>query len=809
MPISDRGSRRGRSFAALVAMSLFATLLSSAATLATAPEVGAAVPPGAPANPTQPCTWNWNRWSVPGAFSFPYTDSSFDPTQRIFSQVPTALGANGWYAASSGPTSSHSGLPEGVGPAEVTTGANDSEWTYGVGFYRMSPGTSQTITISDGARQESHAFAFYNSAGEQFGRFPRIADANRGVHYIASEQEEKSNPTLAGGFGRANAWSSNVTIRVPDDGIVYIHYLNFDERLRTQFASFGGACGPSLIGDESLDNVPGTPVTVDVAANDTGINPRSIAIVGANGSGTRTVPGEGTWSVNAQGGITFSPEDQLTTNPTPIEYTAADQRGNRAAPAELTVTYQPIFAQDDESRANVEGSTVSVNVIANDSHIDPRSVAIVGADPLTGGRVVVGQGSWSLNSATGAITFVPLPGYEGDPTPISYTSADSRGNAVDPARVVVTYAPEVEADESLANTPGDAVTIEVLENDPSRGINPSTVAFVGEDPATGLLDVPREGVWSADPVTGEITFTPGFGFAGDPSAISYTVADRGGDRSEPAEVVLDYTPLLENDLSVGNPAGGIVTIEVLSNDPSNDLDPTTVVIDHPDYNAETRNLVIPAEGTWSVDGATGGITFVPNRSLTDDPTPVSYIAQDDEESPSPPAQLDIRYLARPATLADVSDVNRLGFAATVDVLSNDPSAALLERNSVLIIDGGGTTDELLVPGQGTWLVDPESGNITFTPIDAFEGNPAPIEYLATDNLGVRTVPTLVTVSFIGAIIEEEEPPSALAFAEDRPAPPLPSAFSLLGFTLLIAMLLAGSVALTVGGRSRREVHNAS
>src|SRR5690606_7864944 len=35
------------------------------------------------------------------------------------------------------------------------------------------------------------------------------------------------------------------------------------------------------------------------------------------------------------------------------------------------------------------------------------------------------------------------------------------------------------------------------------------------------------------------------------------------------------------------------------------------------------------------------------------------------------------------------------------------------------------------PGEGTWVVDPETGRVTFTPEPGFDGDPTPVRYAAT------------------------------------------------------------------------------
>ena len=133
-------------------------------------------------------------------------------------------------------------------------------------------------------------------------------------------------------------------------------------------------------------------------------------------------------------------------------------------------------------------------------------------DPATGlpvtSLVVPGEGTWDVDPATGAITFTPEPGFEGNPTIIDYQVDTVTGETVE-STVEVTYLPEAAPDESLGNPIGSAVTVDPLAND-SGVFDPTTVMII--DPATGLpvtsLVVPGEGTWDVDPATGAITFTP-------------------------------------------------------------------------------------------------------------------------------------------------------------------------------------------------------------------------------------------------------------------------------------------------------------
>ena len=131
-----------------------------------------------------------------------------------------------------------------------------------------------------------------------------------------------------------------------------------------------------------------------------------------------------------------------------------------------------------------------------------------------------------IDPVTGALTFTPEPGFIGDPTPVDYQVADFDGQLAQATAVVTYLDPEpIPSDENLNNVAGTAVTVDVLAND--GDVDPTTVMII--DPATGdpvtTLTVPGEGVWTVDPVTGALTFTPEPGFLGDPTPVDYQVTN--------------------------------------------------------------------------------------------------------------------------------------------------------------------------------------------------------------------------------------------------------------------------------------------
>jgi LPXTG-motif cell wall-anchored protein len=86
-------------------------------------------------------------------------------------------------------------------------------------------------------------------------------------------------------------------------------------------------------------------------------------------------------------------------------------------------------------------------------------------------------------------------------------------------------------------------------------------------------------------------------------------------------------------------------VDVILNDTTGDLvDPTTVSLvggTDADGDGFADRLVVPGEGTWTVDAATGEVTFTPTAGFTAEPTPVTYTVDDDEGNTSPPARITL------------------------------------------------------------------------------------------------------------------------------------------------------------------------
>jgi uncharacterized repeat protein (TIGR01451 family) len=302
------------------------------------------------------------------------------------------------------------------------------------------------------------------------------------------------------------------------------------------------------------------PVTCDAVAGDVLpaelVCARPFAALGEGASGSRGLDAGETLTVVATQTVA-DPEGTTLTNVASVE-DRGDATDNTAT-ATATVIAPPA-ATDDADRGNTIGDAVAVDVLGNDSGtgtaLDPSSVVLRdGSGAWVTSLTVPGEGRWVVDPATGAVTFTPAPGFGGDPTPVAYRVADVNGLTAS-ARVVVTYLPQAADDADRDNTPGTAVTVDVVGNDQGT-LDPATVRLV--DPADGSpvtrLVVDGEGTWSVDPGTGAITFTPQAGFTGDPTPVGYRVSDLAGNVTS-AQVVITYGPVVAPVVPVADPAPG-------------------------------------------------------------------------------------------------------------------------------------------------------------------------------------------------------------------------------------------------------------
>ncbi len=586
------------------------------------------------------------------------------------------------------------------------------------------------------------------------------------------------------------------------------------------------ATPPVAEDDSSMGNITGMVAVVNVLGNDSDpenmLDPASVQIVGTDNPGEPlVVPDEGAWSVDTDpasptfGQISFTPNADFTGDPTPIQYTVADNDGNVSNPATVTVDYveQPPMVVDDEILTNAPpGSVVNIDILANDNDpdaaaggmIDPTSVSLELPDPSDPNAITVtdvvldddgdvigftvpGEGEWQVNPVTGELTFIPEAGFFGDPSPVQYTVDDNDGNPSQdpPATVTVGYVPVAEPDESLNNVLGQPAVIDVTANDQNFNPAEDTVSLV--DPSgnpVSSLDTP-EGTWAVGP-NGEVTFTPCTAagvpnascvgeFVGSPAPVSYVITDADGnvsDPSAPITVSYDIPPVADNESLVDQPINTPLNINSLEGDVDPDgnndnlsitsiFDPVTMV-DTPIAPGSTVTL---SDGTMVTLQTNGTFDVVP---ATDSSEPINFeytLTDEDGLDSDVRGVVDITFVQLPPVADDEELLNQpINMAVAVDALDgdNDPDGDNANLTITEIIDPVTNTPTAISPGAPVTLSDGSEvslnadGTLSVTPLtDSSE--PINFEYTVVDEDGLTDVGEVdITFVQLPPVADDEE-----------------------------------------------------
>lgn len=192
-------------------------------------------------------------------------------------------------------------------------------------------------------------------------------------------------------------------------------------------------------------------------------------------------------------------------------------------------------------------------------------------------------------------------------------------------------------------------------------------------------------------------------------------------------------------LNDGSPNGGKSVIEWTAKDP------TTQAV----------------QGVYAINELTGKVTFTPAEGFVGTPTPATVqlliASAAIGDAKAFPGKLEAEYqpvvVGANGTVGDVQSLwgydNRtpgktasdIGQPVTVTLLvDGDIQLSTLKfadrYGSKVTTSGDGKTQTLDVPGEGTWLLDRDNKQMTFTPAAGFTGTPTPVEYTGFDSYGM-------------------------------------------------------------------------
>ena len=523
------------------------------------------------------------------------------------------------------------------------------------------------------------------------------------------------------------------------------------------------------------------------------------SLEGADEEGKVVVPGEGTYKIDKDGKVTFTPEPTFKGKAQGVEVkvsvTATDSEGNKvevtssgnytpeveaveptAEPKETsgkqgrpqTQDATTMFKEGDKS-APIDKSTIKL--------VDPNGNEVTTMPALKDGKEV---GTYTLDPETGVITFQPNKDFTGTPDPAKVTAADKNGTKVE-----TTYTPTVTPvvpegqDKTTTNLQGKPQQSKVVftPGDDEFPIDDKVPATFEDGTTTKV--VPGEGTYTVDP-DGTVHFQPEKQFTGVAKGVTVKRVDTNG-----TPATAKYTPIVKPVVPEGfdNITTGVQGQEQNGKPyfkPGNeavpiDYDKPATLLD-PETKQPVPSNELPAKdpegnviGKYTLDPTTGVVKFTPtDKSYVGPVQPVTVQRVDKNNTPATaeytPVIVGVKPTAKPAESTDVQGATQKqpitfkgGTADLEDPVGNPIKSDPVPINPgsvTLVGENGKPTDEVVVKdpkdpnkviGKYTLVKEPGKDPVAvYTPEDkTYVGKVPPVTIQAADMNGtpVRTTYT--------------------------------------------------------------------
>ena len=463
-----------------------------------------------------------------------------------------------------------------------------------------------------------------------------------------------------------------------------------------------------------------------------------------NGTDTLVVANQGTYTINSDGSITFTPDKQFTGKATPIRVKRVDANGT-----EITATYTPEVTKVTPTSTNAESTGLQGQPQSGKPTFSPGDQAVPideTVDPTfedgSKEKSIPGQGTYTI-APDGAVTFTPEKQFVGKPDPITVKRVDKNGTPV-----TATYSPEF----TKVTPTGTGAKTEDLQGQVQEG----KVSFTpGHDsvpfPAgsTPLFDnnstvkeVPNVGKFEVD-ADGKVTFTPDKQFKGETPELELTRTDANGTpiTVKYQAVVKEVIPTSTNVTSTGPqgvPQTG--TPNFAGGDPLVPIDDTV----EPTFEDGSKEKKIPGQGTYTI-APDGAVTFTPEKQFVGKPDSVTVKRVDKNSTPITATYSPEFTKVTPTGTGTKSEGLQGQVQEGQVTFTPGHDSVPFPAGSTPLFDNGSAVKEVL--NVGKFEVDAD-GKVTFTPDKQFKGETPELELTRTDANG-----TPVTVKYQAAVKE--------------------------------------------------------
>ena len=456
-----------------------------------------------------------------------------------------------------------------------------------------------------------------------------------------------------------------------------------------------------------------------------------------DGSKEKNIPGQGTYTIAADGTVTFTPDKQFVGNPTPVTVKRVDKNGTP-----VTATYSPEFTKVTPTGT---GATST----------GPQGVPQTGTPTFQGGDPLVpidetveptfedgskeksipGQGTYTI-APDGTVTFTPDKQFVGNPDPVTVKRLDKNGTPV-----TATYSPEF----TKVTPTGTGATSTGPQGVPQTG----TPSFQGGDPLVPIDEtveptfddgskeksIPGQGTYTIAP-DGTVTFTPDKQFVGNPDPVTVKRVDKNG-----TPVTATYSPEFTKvtPTGTGDKTEGLqgqVQEGKVTFTPGHDSVPFPAD-STPLFDNGTTVKEVPNVGKFEVD-ADGKVTFTPDKQFKGETPELELTRVDANGTPvTVKYQAVVKEVVPTSTNATSTGPQGVPQTGAPTFQGGDPLVPIDETVEPTFADG---SKEKSIPGQGTYTIAPD-GTVTFTPDKQFVGNPDPVTVKRVDKNGTPVTAT--------------------------------------------------------------------
>ncbi|WP_229100854.1 LPXTG cell wall anchor domain-containing protein, partial [Streptococcus parasanguinis] len=506
-----------------------------------------------------------------------------------------------------------------------------------------------------------------------------------------------------------------------------------------------------------------------------------------DGSTTKTVDGVGTYTVAADGTVTFVPEKSFTGKAPAVTVVREDKNGTKAS-ATYTPTVTPVTptatpAESTGPQGLVQTGTVTFTEGDEVAPINKDSITLLDENGQPAASVEAKSpagdviGTYTVDKDTGVVTFTPTDkSYSGDVVPVKVQAADANGTTVE-----TTYTPKI---TPVVPTSEDATSTDIqgqtqsgkptfTEGNPNVPIDEDTPATFEDGSTTKTVD--GEGTYTVAP-DGTVTFVPEKSFTGTATGVTVKRVDKNG-----TEITAKYTPTVtpvtptatpaeSTDIQGATQTGKPKFTEGDSRVPMNDDVPAT-------FDDGSTTKTVDGVGTYTV-AADGTVTFVPEKSFVGTAPAVTVVREDKNGTKASatytPTVTPVTPTAEDTTSTDKQGQTQTG---TPTFTPGNPNVPMDDDTPATFEDGSTTKT---IPGEGTYTVAPD-GTVTFVPEKSFTGEGTGVTVKRVDKNGTpvtaKYTPTVTPVTPTATPATSEAPQGVVqtgtvTFTEGDPVAPI-------------------------------------